>query len=130
MEMKNLRKLFLFALFIVSVVIVSQGCSKNYLVGFDSQSHFDFPNSDVLPLGHVVGEASKTSVFEPLFLDGDLKEAAIKNALSKQSSADLLLNYVTTQTYSNFFIFQTLTCRVEGTAAQMNVIRKTLTKAQ
>jgi len=103
--------------------LVLAGCTTMNSVDLNPQSRFDYPNSNVYPLGKVVGKASTSSIFMPPFLSSEVEEAAIKNALAQKPGADLLINYtgIAKVTMVPFLSVYTLTYEVEGTAAKMNI---------
>ena len=105
------------------------GCAIGNQVGLVSQSHFDFPNSNVYPLGHVTGKATITSLFTPALITGDLKERAINDALAKNPEAELLVNYTENVKIVYFVILPIyiMDYEVEGTAAKMTVGKQHLT---
>jgi hypothetical protein len=104
----------------VFIVLFAVGCTKTFFTGFDPQSHFEYPNSNVVPLGKAVGKASVTKFMAYPFKTAELEEEAINNAL-QQSGGDILINYMVFEERTVFLVFQTLTLRVEGTAAKMEV---------
>lgn len=115
--MRTLSVIILAALFLGS-------CTQSYYVR-KNQSHFDYPNSNVKPLGgvKVTGEASKTTFFLPPTITSDLEEKAYQDALSKTSGADLLLNIdytwkITLIPYLNINIGK---LTIEGEPASMEV---------
>lgn len=113
---------------VVSVLVVLLliiGCTQHYLAGFNPQSHFDYPNSNVIPIGRAVGEASVTKIFDFPFPTADIEEEAIKNAL-KQKGGDILINYVKFYDRTSILFIHTLTIRVEGTAAKMEIGKQKL----
>lgn len=110
----------------VLAVLVScaAGCTAGSGFSLRPQSHFDYPNSNVVPLGRVQAEVSKTSLFFPQVLDADLQEEVIHKAL-KQKGGDILLDYVLkteiTMVPLVFLNFFTTTYKVDGTAARMKI---------
>lgn len=120
MPMKCLRILFLSTLCLVLVIGIT-GCSSTYFKGYDPQSHFEYPNSNVIPLGKVVGEASRTALFMPPNDDSGLQKEAILNALKQKPDADILINFMVFDKRTDFLFIHTLTRRVEGTAAKMEI---------
>ena len=96
------------------------GCAKTYLTDFVNQSHFDYPNSNIIPIGNTTGEASLSTFITPAFKTSELEEEAINNALKKKAG-DILLNYMVFEKQTNFLLFNTLTLRVEGVAAKMEI---------
>jgi hypothetical protein len=117
--MKLFKNSTLIVLGLITTVIIL-GCGKPYFREFSPQSHFDYPNSNVIPLGKVVGEASRTAIFGRPDEDSSLQKEAIQNALSSKSEADILINFMVFDKRTDlFFIIHTLTRRVEGTAAKV-----------
>lgn len=96
-------------------------CTQTF-VELAPQSHFDYPNSNVYPLGHVKGQSSTTSFFVPPDMPSSLKFEAVANALEQQPGADLLVNafQFTDITQILMLPIYTVTYRVEGTAAKMS----------
>jgi hypothetical protein len=115
-----------FLLSILVVTILTIGCTQHFFTAFRPQSHFDYPNSNVIPLGRVTGEASYTTIFSMPFADSDLIKAAIKDALQKKPGADMLINYMEFQDRTDVFIVHILTVRVEGTAVKMEIGKQKL----
>ena len=107
----------------LGIASIMMGCTSTYLRDLDAQSHFDYPNSNVYPLGHVKGESSKTSFFTYPMLDGSLQSDAIDNAMAQKPEADLLINAIHFQDVTRLLIFPiyTVTYRVEGVAAKMEI---------
>lgn len=92
------------------------------------QSHFDYPNSNITPLGRAQGEASTTSFFTPTLMDADLWEEAIQNAL-RQKGGDLLIDYALNIEIKMLWPYPpiyTTTFRTDGTAAKMEIGKQTL----
>ncbi|HKI73580.1 MAG TPA: hypothetical protein VJ998_02995 [Pseudomonadales bacterium] len=108
------------------VLLALAGCTQSFFTGTRPQSNFDYPNSNVTPLGHVSGSASTSAFFGTPFVTSDLEQRAIQNAISKKPGADLLINYETFQDRSGFLFVHSLTYRVEGTAAKMEIGRQDL----
>jgi|SaaInl8_200m_RNA_FD_contig_51_1869320_length_1814_multi_6_in_0_out_0_3 hypothetical protein len=109
---------------IIAITVI--GCSKTYLRGFSPQSHFDYPNSNVIPLGKVVGEASRSAIFGMPDDDSSLQKEAIHNALNSKSEADILINYMVFDKRTDLLFIHTLSRRVEGTAAKMRIGKQKL----
>jgi hypothetical protein len=109
------------------LAIFNVGCSVGSGFRLISQSHFDYPNSNVTPLGRVQAEGSTTNLFYPTVEDLDLMEEVIQAAL-KQKGGDVLLDYLWTFKITmvpllivNVF---TTTYKVDGTAAKMEIGKK------
>lgn len=113
--------------FLCLAALLASGCTQTYVTKLAPQSHFDYPNSNVYPLGHVDGKASKTSFFMP-DTSSSLEFEAISQALDKQPGADMLLNTFHFMDVTSFPILPiyTVTHRVEGTAAKMTTGTKAL----
>lgn len=97
------------------------GWTYTYVGQLDPQTHYDYPNSNVYPLGHAAGQASETSFFTPPTVTSSLQYEAISKALEQQAGADLLVNsfHFVDITQLAFLPIYTVTYRVEGTAAKM-----------
>ena len=98
-------------------------------VMFFPQSHFSYPNSNVVPLGPAKGETSTVSLFIPVFWDADMQEEALAQAI-KQKGGDMLIDYVGTTEITMFpLMFITLyktDYKVEGTVAKMELGKQIL----
>ncbi len=99
--------------------LLMSGCTQTYLVKIDPQSHFDYPNSNVYPMGHVEGKASKSAIFSIPEISSAFQYEAISKALEKQPGSDLLINSVHMMDVTTILFFTTTTYRVDGTAAKM-----------
>ncbi|WP_347989657.1 hypothetical protein [Methylomonas sp. AM2-LC] len=103
--------------------LLASGCTQTYVAKLSPQSHFDYPNSNVYPQGHVEGQASKTSFFVPPDKPSSLEYEAVTKAIEKSPGADLLVNSLHFMDITQFLVLPiyTVTYRVEGTAAKMKV---------
>lgn len=104
----------------LSAMLLS-GCTTTYLGGIGPQTHYDYPNSNVYPLGYAKGQASITRFLFPPRVTSALQYDAISNALEQQPGADMLINtiqFVDTTDLPMLPIY-TLTYRIEGTAVKM-----------
>jgi len=119
--MKNRIRFVVLAVLCISAAFTLNGCTKTYFTGLSPQSHFDFPNSNVIPLGRVVGESSRTAIFAIPDEDSDLIEEAVMNALKQKAGANILINYMTFKQRTEILFISTLTLRVEGTACKMEI---------
>lgn len=118
-EAKMRKKLITVTLIAIGV----SGCTMTYFQKFDPQSHYGYPNSNVTPLSHVKGQATKTAFFTLPMITSSLQHDAIYNALQQAKGADLLVNTFHFMDITNLVILPiyTITYRVEGTAAKMEV---------
>lgn len=107
-------------------VLLMSGCTQTYLVKIDPQSHFDYPNSNIYPMGHVEGKISKTAFFAIPEISSAFQYEAISKALEKQPGSDLIINSVHMMDVTSILFFTTTTYRVEGTAARMKTGEQTL----
>lgn len=122
MEHAKFVRLFL----CLGFLLVLCGCSIATGAYMSPQSHFDFPNSNVIPIGHVSGEAAATG-FYPMFMDADLKQEVIRNAL-QQKGGDILIDATYYYDIKSILIlpFYTTTLKVEGTACKMELGKQEL----
>ncbi len=91
------------------------------------KSHYDYPNSNVKPLGEVVGKVSQTSFFiPPMGINGELERQAIEDALKTKPGADILINYISETKIMMLPIVNILDYTVHGTAASMSVGKQIL----
>jgi hypothetical protein len=117
------------ALALAAGFAVAYGCSFGF-ASLAPQSHFAFPNSNVIPLGHA--EGSKSKLCGLLFInwgspDGDDQEEATREAL-EQAHGDILINVRTeASTFMIPYLFAICSTKVQGTAAKMEVGRQQLT---
>lgn len=107
--------------------LAATGCA----IGSSSQSpqsHFAFPNSNVIPLGQAQGKVSKLCgilIVQWDFPNADMQEQATQQALQK-ANADSLINVRTDSDTFNAFLFSMCSVSVRGTAARMEVGRQVL----
>lgn len=106
------------------------GCAVGGSARLNPNSHFAFPNSNVKPIGPVVGSSSTFSIIMPTMITGELMESAYKDALSK-SGGDMIIDAVETSTTrmipTPFYItFYFTSFDVEGTAAKMELGKQIL----
>ena len=90
---------------LISVVLVCSGCTyaivdTTYIksdIGFARlpQSHFSYPNSNVIPLGQVTGSSHKTGSLSDFPRIDQATIEAIDNAIHSKPGADMLINATT-----------------------------------
>ncbi len=102
------------------LALFSSGCTQTFVAKLAPQSHFDYPNSNIYPLGHVQGQASKTSFLTP-DQPSSLEYEAITKAMEQSPGAEMLVNSLHFMDVTQFLVLPiyTITYRVEGTAAKM-----------
>lgn len=96
--------------------------------GFGEQTHFDYPNSNVKPLGHVSATVKKTGFFFPPSWGAEDVKTLIERALSQKPGADILINYKTNTTFTSWVILPIYSSEMvlEGTAVSMTIGRQEL----
>jgi hypothetical protein len=126
--MKTCKK----GLLTVTIALALSGCTVASLYTPLSQSNFDYPNSNVIPLRHTEGHASRTYIapFQlPDFTSGAAMQDAINNAL-QTSGGDLVIDgsYKMTTTMIYLVVVQayTIDVTVDGTAAKMEIGKRNL----
>lgn len=112
-------KLTKFIVTLFSLCIIT-GCSIK-AGGFNSETHFSFPNSNVTPLGQVKSTLSRWSFFASP-VEGDDALNLVNEAIAQKPGADLMLNYILDTKITIFppLIYKTEMV-VEGTAAKMEI---------
>ncbi|MFA5017559.1 MAG: hypothetical protein WC504_08430 [Methylobacter sp.] len=91
------------------------------------KSHYDYPNSNIKPLGEVVGKADRQISFMlPTLANGEMERQAIENALKTKSGADILINYIAETKTTIFPYIFILDYTVHGTAASMSIDKQKL----
>jgi hypothetical protein len=88
---------------------------------FSTETHFSFPNSNVVPLGQVKSSMSKWSFLFP-DVSGNETLELMKEAIAQQPGADMLINYVLDTENTMFlpFVYK-IDMVLEGTAAKMQI---------
>ena len=74
-------------------VFLAAGCAQSVYVR-KNQSHFDYPNSNVTPIGStkVAGNSATGISLKPPTITSLLEEQAYQNAIGKVNGADMLIN--------------------------------------
>ena len=107
------------------LALFSAGCTQTFVKKLAPQSHFDYPNSNIYPLGHVQGQTSKSSFFVPPDEPSSLEYEAVSKALEQSPGAEMLVNSIHLMDITTIPLYMvniyTITYRVEGTAAKMKV---------
>jgi hypothetical protein len=130
MRMNVSRTWVLISLMALALILIgSNACTMGSGASLQPNSHFVYPNSNVKPIGHTQGKASKLCgilIFNFGAPDGNLIKEARDQALAK-SGGDLLINYTTDA--SVFMLpplFTICKATVAGTAAKMEVGKQEL----
>lgn len=125
--MVTISRFLIICCFFVCLVFVTTGCTIGSGAMLKPQSHFAFPNSNVIPLGKAHGEASSSSFGTPEIMNADLQEQAIQNAL-REKGGDLLIDYTFFYTITTIPLLPvyTTTIKVDGTACKMEIGQKIL----
>jgi hypothetical protein len=115
---------------VLSLCVTLTGCTVSSGIFPRPQSQFDYPNSNITPIGRVQAEVSVAKLtFAPQVEDPDIEEEVIQKAL-KQKGGNILLDYILKAKVSAFPglpIYQ-ITYTVDGTAAKMEEGIKTYLK--
>ena len=127
--MRKVPQSLVFAGVLLLLVISVSGCTVGSGVSLYPQSHFDYPNSNIIPIGQVQAEVSGAVGLHPTIMDADLMEEVIMKAL-QQKGGDLLIDYnlsIRIKMYPLliFNLYETV-YRVNGTAAKMEVGKQIL----
>lgn len=109
------------------LALSTNGCTMASGAWPVAQSHFAYPNSNVVPLGQGKGEASRVHWFTIMAIDPDVQEEAVQNAI-KQKGGDMLLDYYAYYTVKQYIpmILTTSEWTVEGTVAKMEIGKQKL----
>jgi hypothetical protein len=109
------------------VAMGAAGCTVGAGVVLRPQSHFSYPNSNVLPLGRVQGEGSLTNFGSATIFDADLEQDIVQRAIA-QKGGDLMIDYVLTIQVTTIPLIPiyTTTYRIDGTAAKMTIGKQDL----
>jgi len=114
-----------YSILILLSIVACYGCTMN-IGRFEPNSHFAFPNSNVIPLGHVSAEISRVGFLSAKSVDKEMVDEVMNKAL-KEKGGDLLINYKFS-TSTTWFILPIFTTalHVDGTACKMTVGRQEL----
>src|SRR5262245_14596608 len=111
-------------LLLVLFSLGSPGCQVAQFTKLGPQTHFDFPNSNVVPLGPVKAKVDGPgSVFAFPGFSGDSDAQIYNAALSQVAGASLITDYIRTYKVYTFPLLPVYwtTLEIEGTAAKMEV---------
>lgn len=107
-----------------TIALVFTGCTAGVATRTGAQTHFDYPNSNITPLGPVQAKFST-----PVTVFGDIRTSATdelyyNTAIEKVNGANMLLDYVVSTKYKWVWCILTFNwtkVEIEGTAARMEV---------
>ena len=121
------NKFLLIGLSCICLLAVT-GCRTGQFVSYQPQSGFNYPNSNVTPLGPVkVSVPGPSYVFgQPDWLSSDSEETVYKAALAQYQGANLITDYVRIYKKHTFWPFTWTKLELEGTACKMEVGKQTL----
>lgn len=124
--MKNMASNWTAALLISIVVTTSLGCTMKMGM-FIPNSKFAYPNSNIEPLGNVMGSASKWGFLAAPPIDQEMLDTSMNNAL-KQKGGDLLINMKMSAEVLMIPVIPIYRTElvVQGTAAKMTVGKQEL----
>lgn len=119
-------------LLLIVIVPLSLSCTTT-AGSYTNKSHFVYPNSNVEPLGNTKATITRSSLFVPPSLTSRDVENVIDKAISNKNDADILLDYKTNTSLSNYgvgpLMYYRLEVSVEGTAADMTVGKQDLSRS-
>ena len=109
------------------LAIMLSGCTVYQQYGQGAQTHFDFPNSNVTPLGPVkVSISGPGGLFSPPFMTSADESHLFQEAVNRVDGASLVLDYYSTFIVKEFWPVFWSRMELEGTAAKMEVGSKPL----
>jgi hypothetical protein len=116
-------------LFLVLLCLGSAGCQVAQFTKLGPQTHFDFPNSNVIRLGPVKAKVDGPgSVFAFPGFSSDYEAQLYNTAISQVTGANMITDYIRTYkvyTLQMLPVYWT-TLEIEGTAAKMEVGKQIL----
>jgi len=105
---------------LIAISIATVSCTMNS-GSYGTNSHFSYPNSNVIPMRQVKATTSKLSfIISPSFNDGEIIKLT-QDAIAQQPEASLLLNYTLDTKITSFLFVTKMDITIEGTAAKMNI---------
>jgi hypothetical protein len=106
-----------------ALLVVISGCLEQQYVVHGSQTYFDFPNSNVTPLGPVKVEVPGPSSFlaPPDMISSESDNIVYTAALAQQPGANLIIDYTKMYKSYMFWPVQWTKLQLEGTACKMEV---------
>lgn len=115
-----------FILAAVSAGLLSTGCQVAQYNSVRPQTHFDYPNSNVSPLGPVKVAMTGPSGFIKLpdIMCSDTDSTVYQAALAKVPGSTLVTDYTKQYTVYGFWVFYWSKLELEGTACKMEVGRQ------
>jgi hypothetical protein len=110
-------------IYLIGIAIIFLSACTTVSYDLHPKSHYDFPNSNIKPLGAAVGKASQVTLFIPPMLSGEIERLAVQEALSSKPGSHLLINYVSETKITSLGIIpiHIIDYTVHGTAASMSV---------
>ena len=103
------------------VALLMSSCAQTFYMGRAPQTHFTYPNANVVPMNKVRGEYSKTKFLGTPVITSEVMKGAYDDALRKASGADVLINVDLWMKITPFGIATNMKYIVEGTAAKQTV---------
>ena len=125
MKIHNLTGI-LIALAVTCTIV---GCKGGQMVEIGAQTHFNYPNSNVRPLGPVRLEMDGPSAFGmPALRTGEMDQKLYNEALAQVEGANIIIDYVRTTTFYHAPIIPIWWSKMtlEGTAAKMELGKQIL----
>jgi hypothetical protein len=116
-------------LLLVLFCLGSAGCQAAQFTKLGPQTHFDFPNSNVIPLGPVKAKVDGPgSVFAFPGFSSDYEAQLYNAAISQVAGANMITDYIRTYKVYTLLLLPVYwtTLEIEGTAAKMEVGKQIL----
>jgi hypothetical protein len=112
----------------MACVFLTGGCKVAQFVQHAPESHFNFPNSNVTPMGPVkVSEAGEFCLFvAPDLYTSDYDEKVYAAAFAQQPGSNLIIDYDKNYRAYEFWPFMWSTLELEGTACRAEVAKQPL----
>ncbi len=107
----------------LGAVLAFTGCQSSQYIDHSPQTYFDFPNSNVKPIGPVKVEVPGPSGFfkPPDMITSDSDQTVYAAAIKAQPGANLIVNYTKIYKAYSFFPFTWSKLQLQGTACSMDV---------
>ena len=110
---------------LLTIMLAVTGCTIT-TGRMSPKAQYVYPNSNVTIVGPVKAEASKTGILIPPTLTIDDMKKVYKDALAQASGANVIVNMKEDTSFTSIWIFYTVTYKIEGEAARMEVGRQEL----
>lgn len=107
------------------IPVFLSGCSTT-AGSFSPATNFTYPNSNIIPLGHVHITTKEGAFLSPPPLTKEKILKLLNDALGQRPGADMIVNYTLDTTYTVYPFYTIQTLNLDGTAVKMDVGKKEL----